>query len=603
MNKEEFWRLYNWRFNDFIFVPGSRHAPEPGNVETILQNTTGTAVTHEEIFGSAITSEELFELVRSKSCTNWLLFFSKIASALSDKNRLGREFQYNLAKMVFPDNLIDKVAKLTGGDFNGIPINIWQITTLTKIALLESELTVETSNELGENRDIVAKCLLGVNDYIGSRSFDARYKESADDKYHPLLEALIRQISSQISESPKNVLSRYFELLLKLPSSSQSASLTNHVVIKDLFEDLFHFPLELYFRLGFSVYAQYILAWKDGKPPDNNSVLIDRNTFFSGTRVPKEQCESFLESITISKNEYITEHQKKYSDSFGMLNDFNILRNKPLISLNKNKSLTVNTQWLYQKLSEGIFWMISDRLGRGTNDNFREFFGQLYHLYFTNIIKRIFPDNLLQPRSFYDVPYGDGKRSSDAIVYYPDKLVFFEAKWPTVRMDQTAIPGDLEAFNFDVDNIIIHAARQLDRNINDYMSGDLKLGGVDNAEINSFYPIIVTARPFPIGLLLTPYILDRVKNSGLLSLPRIKRLEIISIEELEVLEPIMNRGKTFPEIMDRKHGSIYSDLPLLWHIYKNEIEGTTVPKNEYLDALFTELTENIRSGLFQDSSE
>ena len=61
------------------------------------------------------------------------------------------------------------------------------------------------------------------------------------------------------------------------------------------------------------------------------------------------------------------------------------------------------------------------------------------------------------------------------------------------------------------------------------------------------------------------------------------------------------KGKTFPEIMDRKHGSMYSDLPLLWHIYKNEIEGTTVPKNEYIDELFRELTENIRSGLFKDA--
>ncbi|MFC2056013.1 hypothetical protein ACFLTO_00355 [Chloroflexota bacterium] len=603
MSKEEFWRSYNWRFNDFLYVPGFQHAPEPTNVDTILQNTTGTAITHEEIFGRVITQEELFELVGSISCTNWLLFFSKIATALSDKNRLGSEFQYNLARMVFPDDLIDKVGELTGGDFNGIPINIWQIITLAKIALLESELTAENSNELGENRELVAHCLLGINDYIGSRDFDSRYGETADDKYHELLEALIRQISCQISEAPKNVLSRYYEILLKLPSSPQSNLMTNHVVIKDLFEDLFHFPLELYFYLSFGVYSQYLIAWKDGTPPNNENVLIDKNTYFSKTKVPKEQYESFLESITISKQEYISEHRKKYAESFGMLNDFNIIRNKPLIALNKNKSLTVNTPWLYQKLGEGLFWMISDRLGRGANENFREFFGQLYHLYFTNIIKRIFPDSLLQPRAFYDVSYGDEKRSSDAIVYYPGKLVLFEAKWPTVRMDQTAIPGDLEAYNFDVDNIIIHAARQLDRNINDLISGELNLEGVDITGINEFYPIIVTARPFPMGLLLTSYILDKVKDSGLLSLPNIKRLEIISIEELEVLEPIITKGKTFPEIINRKHGSIYSDLPLLWHIYKNEIEGTTVPNNEYIDELFAELTENIRRDLFKDSTE
>ena len=66
----------------------------------------------------------------------------------------------------------------------------------------------------------------------------------------------------------------------------------------------------------------------------------------------------------------------------------------------------------------------------------------------------------------------------------------------------------------------------------------------------------------------------------------------LSIEELEVLEPIIMKGKTIPEIINRKHGSLYHELPLLWHIYKNEIEGKRIPKNEYLDGLFNELTEN-----------
>ena len=67
------------------------------------------------------------------------------------------------------------------------------------------------------------------------------------------------------------------------------------------------------------------------------------------------------------------------------------------------------------------------------------------------------------------MPY-KGINSSDAIVYYPNKLVFFEAKWPTLKMEETMIPGSLESFNKDLDDIIVHAAKQLDRNINDFIN-------------------------------------------------------------------------------------------------------------------------------------
>jgi len=270
-----------------------------------------------------------------------------------------------------------------------------------------------------------------------------------------------------------------------------------------------------------------------------------------------------------------------------------MFRTNPLLALNENQYVTVNVQWLYEKLGEGIFWMISDLLPN--NKDFRTFFGELYHLYFTNIFRRIFPTTLFQSRLFCDSRH-NGERASDAIVYYPNQLVFFEAKWPTLRMEETMITGSLKSFDKDTDDIIIHAASQLNQNINNFMTGTLSLEGVDRSQIKSFYPVIVTARYFPRGPLLTSYLLDRIRSKGLLCSPLIRRLEIITIEELEYLEPLVIAGRTFPEIIDGKQFSQYHEYPMIWHIYK--INGSKLPLNNYLDSLFKELTHKFSANLF-----
>lgn len=246
MSKERFWQSYQWNFNNFLFIPTARKISKNRSVlKKVLQDTMGTSITHEAVFGNAISAEDLFKLVRSISCTNWLLFLSKISAFFSNKNKYTPELQTNLAKMIFPDELIGKIEELTKGDYNGISLNIWQIATLAKMALLESELQTEDPNELINNREIIAKCLLGINDYISYVDFNSRFSKS-DEIYYPLLESLIRVYSFQLSENPKNVLSRYYDLFIKLPSTPQAASIKNHIIIKDLFESLLKFPLDLF---------------------------------------------------------------------------------------------------------------------------------------------------------------------------------------------------------------------------------------------------------------------------------------------------------------------------------------------------------------------
>ncbi len=586
MGNKEFWKRYRWVSVGNLLIPAVRITPKTRRISTpVLQESTAIAITHEEVFGSAVSPEDLVKLVKSISYPNWLLFLSKLAAAFAVRHTM--DLQSDLTQMVFPHSILNKIVQLSKTGDTLIPFTSWQIATLAKMALLESPNTETNPIDPIQRKEIISRCLLGINDYISYEDFSARFA----NKPYPLLESLIRIYCFQHAEDPKHVISRYFDLFINLPLTPQAKSFNNHVIIEDLFQSLYNIPLELFLTMGFGIYSLYLSAWADRKPPINEKVIINKETFFSKSRL--KDFGSLLKHLVIDQNTFQTNHRRKYAGSFGQLNDFNMFRTNPLLALNENQYVTVNVQWLYEKLGEGIFWMISDLLP--DNKNFRTFFGELYHLYFTNIFRRMFPTTLLQSRVFCDIRH-KGKRASDAIVYYPNQLVFFEAKWPTLRMEETMIPGSLKSFDKDTDDIIVHAARQLDQNINNFITGTLPLEGVDTSQIKSFYPVIVTARNFPTGPLLTTYLLDRIRSKGLLCSPLIRRLEIITLEELEYLEPLVISGRTFPEIIDGKQVSQYHEHPMIWYIYK--INGSKLPSNNYLDSLFKELTDKFSANLF-----
>ncbi len=586
MGNKEIWKRYRWVSVDNLLIPAVRITPKTRRISTpILQETTAIAITHKEVFGSAVSPEDLVKLVKSISYPNWLLFLSKLAAAFAVKHTM--DLQSDLMRMVFPQSILNKVIQLSKTGDKLIPFNSWQIVTLAKMALLESPDKETNPTDAIQRKEIISRCLLGINDYISYEDFGARFA----NKPSPLLESLIRTNCFQHAENPKHVISRYYDLFLKLPLTPQAQSFNNHVIIADLFQSLYNVPLELFLTLGFGVYSYYFSAWADHKPPTNDKVIINKETFFSKSKL--KDPDSLLKHLVIDQNTFRANHRQKYGASFGQLHDFKMFRTKPLLALNEKHYVTVNVQWLYEKLGEGIFWMISDSLQ--VNNNFRTFFGELYHLYFTNIFRRMFSATLLQSRVFCDIHH-NGERASDAIVYYPNQLVFFEAKWPTLRMEETMIPGSLESFDKDTDDIIVHAASQLDHNIKNFMTGTLPLEGVDRSQIKSVYPVIVTARNFPTGPVLTTYLLDRIRSKGLLCSPLIRRLEIITIEELEYLEPLVIAGRTFPEIIEGKQVSQYREHPMIWYVYKTN--GSKLPSNNYLDSLFKELTDQFSANLF-----
>ena len=595
----------NWKFNGRFFLPTYVRTQTREQVtKRLIDETMAVVVVHADVFGEPMSANRLVELMRTISYPSWTLLLSRIAAVLSSRGKQSMETQIQLAQMIFDKKTLDQIDSINESG-NKLVFTDWQVANLVKIALLKCNQNPTSSNEMSENKESIGLCLLGINDYFGRRTPMDVPDRDEDTKTNPLFESLIRTYCSQSGENPMHLLARYYDLYFKLPAAEEGKAIQPFVDTQHEFQSITGISLENYLAVGYGFYAKYATAGLPGKKGvegytslEADDFLIDRRTYFQKTKMPASELSSILEDFSINAPSYQSMHQERYQNSLGQLHDFTIFMQKPLVALNENKLAPVVINWLCEKLGEGCYWRINDGIDDPVRKKaFRNFFGPLYQLYVQHLFERLYPVSELEQRVTCDVTYDDEKgeqRSSDVILTYPNQLVLFEAKWPTLRMEATIIPGDIEAFNKDLEDIIIHSARQLDRNIRDISQKKLDLKNVDSDTITAFYPVIIVARPFPIGPALTPYILDRVAASGLLAQPHTKELEIISTEELELIEPIIANGMTFPELLEKKWASEYHFYNMKWYLQR---EGK-LPENKYIRQLFEEFSDKSRDILF-----
>lgn len=595
-----------WKFNGRFYLPVSVRVQTREEVtQKLMDETIGVAVVHQDVFGEQMPVTRLLELMTTISYSSWILLLSRIAAVLSSRGKHIPETQIQLAQRTFDEKTLAKIDS-TSRSGNKIVFSDWQIANLVKLALLKCKQLPTSSDELDDNKESIGLCLLGINDYFGRRTLMDAPDTEEDTEINPFFATLIRTYCSQFGENPKHLLARFYDLYIKLPSTEEGKAIQSPVDIQHEFQSVTGISIETYLAVGFGFYAKYATAGL----PDKKGVegytsleaadfLIDRRSFFGKTRIPASESNLILEDFSIDATNYQARHQEQYKDSLGQLYDFTIFRQKPLVALNEYQLAPVVIDWLYEKLGEGCYWRINDGIEAPVKQKaFRNFFGPLYQLYVQRVFERLYPDSDFAQRVTYDEEES-GQRSSDVILTYPNQLVLFEAKWPTLRMQATMIPGDMQAFDKDLENIIIKSARQLDRNIEDISTNKLNLKNVDVEKVNAFYPVIITARPFPIGPAITPYIWEKVAANNLLKQPYTKPLEIISTEELELLEPLIAEGMTFHELLERKWASSYHFYNMKWYLYKVECKEK-LPVNKHIDQLFKEFSDRSRAILFGD---
>lgn len=556
------------------------------------------AITAEETLGKRGTEKWAIELCRDVFWVDCILLASRIGALLEKYGVEDHGLQVSLAKQTYKNETRERVLNLlnkTHGTIQYSLFNNWMLLTFTKMALLygsdDPELTLEDKSRL-EN---VGLSFLVINDFVGISSLVDTYEDESN-----VIEAIIRNGAFFARERPGNLLPRYYDVLIDFPNQEACKISPHYVDINRIFHEATGFELIAFLALGLGVYSKYLTI----KDFNIGEFVLNGSTFFSKTKVPPDQANRLLSSISMTREQFREQHLNKYADgSLGNYFDFTSIRQKPLIVLDDTNYAPMDIRYLVERITSGIYWTLVDNLQGKTKQEFMILFGELIQEYVARIFKRNYPESAATiTRVFYDYRYGPGKgkRASDVILFYGESAIFIDVTVGRLRMEETAITGDLAAFREDIGKKIVETAGQIHRVINDFREGKLKLPGWSPDVIKSYYPVIVTSSNLPLFLKTYSEVRQMINAEGYLVSDDIAKIEILSIGEMEMIESLLEGGKTFIDILVQKTSdSLFRLIPMSHFLYSSYDNRMLGEGSRYLRACTREMFNRISPLLFE----
>jgi hypothetical protein len=234
---------------------------------------------------------------------------------------------------------------------------------------------------------------------------------------------------------------------------------------------------------------------------------------------------------------------------------------RPLLRLGGGGMLALSPRALESWLGDGFYHRsVAAARERGEVERFQRFYGGLVEEYALGILRRVHA--AIRPpavgRVFGEQRYGrgGGKKSPDIAVDCGTDLVLFEVTSGRFTL-RTVLEGSAEGALADLGRLLFKKAGQLDRRIGDFLDGEWHPPEVDPAHIQRVWPVIVTA-----DVLQNELLWDEVRErlAGLFSRPKVQRLTILDLADLEQIGALVERGHGLLDLIARKAGGPYAEL-------------------------------------------
>lgn len=574
---------------------------------TELDKTMFICITHKELSESKYEIDEIKKEISKFSVYDCLASLSKIGIVLENDGAFSHELQAKMLSQLFHPDLKKQIIKYLLKN-KGKPCFVFsekQILKLMKCAILYAKDTPQDNFSNGDDFYDFSSLLIAIND-----SFEDEFSKQGKRPIEKddFLKYSIQNDYLNFSEQFRYLIGRYINLFLKIPLKPEIKNLTEHFDLNKEFKEATTFNLDEYFAVGFSLLTNFMGASVLKDKMKDRIWFINQDTYFDKTQISNKEPQRIFDSFCINLNKLKGAMESTASNPDNFNYDYTIIKQYPLLEYTKTQRIPLSLRFLKEKITAGIYWTLLDHMkekyGYKGIGSFTRFFGKIFENYITTIFERFFPESpFLAKRLFLELKYGkEERKTSDLIILYADKAVFIEIKSSRLHTTKTAIMGDMESFNKDLNDNIIKAARQLDRVINDFKAGLFRLDNIDAKSIKKYYPIIITLESFPQNFLIWEKINTILKKDKYLCKKDISSLQILDCEEIEIIESLIAKGISFIDIIDDKvkdNTSINIPMKNFLHFskYKNSI-GI----NAHLKTEFNNFTKEVK-GLFFGSKE
>ena len=437
-----------------------------------------------------------------------------------------------------------------------------------------------------EARNDLAKCYLIANELLAQEAPVAGM-DSEEELRNDLAE-LIAVFEFSVNSFPwrdiKYAIVRSNEFLSRLQEKPSTFD------VNEAFLKATGLTLQEYQHLVFSVFVVYsrfspeqILEGKvlfiDTKPSATLAPLYDK--LLQHTCCPIEELAHRAET------------------THSLPNEFRLWREYPLVKLSNNQIMCIDMGFLVDKLETGVFWIIRNHLedkAVGKGEEIISLRGTVFEDYAASIVERGVnaqkPSNMERYKIKPEYAQKVEAESTDIAVWGDDTLILLECKAPLLSAE-TKFSRDFDTFYKGIECSVLKGIRQLWTAIqflcNRNKTQRRKVEGLDMSKLKNIYPVLVLPdRLFSLpgmNKFLHSEFQRLVKCNKLKKQLDIKRLTVLTIEDLEDLEPYLS-DRPFHSHLDTwlkefERDEYFSFSQYLWSLRESEARDNSYVEKEF----------------------
>lgn len=376
------------------------------------------------------------------------------------------------------------------------------------------------------------------------------------------MSSLIRSSIFFNRSSVGELIRRYYNILFNL------SRIRNGFDLPAVFQRVTNISLEMYFSVGFGILLNFVKASNlqhdsTALVSINENVILNWQNYFRFSQTDPEEREKVKSRISaeigVIRTEFITQEAEANAAGNPQSFEYNLkpFMQLPLVELTIGPHICSHLLFFVEKFTSGIFWVIFDELSGSEKGAFINYWGDLCQQHAEEIFKLDFkPFAKRGLKFFFDIPYNQGSRATDIIIYDSEtkELFLFEITYSSYRLEVATSLDNLPAFAEAVDKIVDKAG-QINSVIRDFKSHLITDININPDKVKAFHPFVVTMGHFPNWRFVWKSIPgwtgieNKLKSKNYLQASDIHPLRIISMSELELCAALHREGSNIFTIL------------------------------------------------------
>ncbi len=485
--------------------------------------------------------EAVLRMVPHLDLNNSIIFVTKIIWGLDTLKADFAQLQLEIAGFVL-EKYVDKI-RIVLQNSSSIIFFQAQLLILVKLIILHSQRRQGPLGDvLPEQMNKIGLSLLGISDEISRQHKFTSTQFEKDDVVDEVAKELF--LTAFHLKSPRLGFSvvRATHLYLNIAKQPLLMKESDYLDFEKVFLEAIGVGLKEFLSFGVGIIVHYTkFSSKPSFPENPRFIFLEPTTLFRDSQVSPDILTRIFSVLSDDLEGF--EKRLKGQTRRELTHDFLDFKTTPLLKLENGLYLPLSLTFLLERITTGAYWIIFDYLkkkSKAEHDKFMGFHGKLFQIYIEEIMKEILKRT---PASSFDIHVDilyevkkEEHRSTDLIIRKGDALFLFEVSATRLQAKRTTGQGEEESLTNDIEKIVLHNARTMQKCISNIKQGYLQLGNLDASKIKTFYPIIVTLEGLPRHPAVQMFISKKLREEDVFVSQDIAPLALIDASDLEEVE-------------------------------------------------------------------